>query len=136
MKRLDSDGDDGAALVLTLVLCLILGPMVIAISSYATAGLRSSTITDTRNERLAAAEAGVRYAAERIVREEICATIVAPAELTLNDLPVFVSCSPENSLYRLVGVSVIENSSTAIDALIQVIPGTGQYSVLSWQIGT
>jgi hypothetical protein len=56
--------DQGAVLVLTLVLCVILGAVASALATYAVVGLRTTGVTDRRLERIAATDGGLRAAAE------------------------------------------------------------------------
>jgi hypothetical protein len=58
--------DEGAVLLLTLVLTVILGAVACAVAAYAAVGLRTSGVTDRRLERVAATDAGLRAAGEML----------------------------------------------------------------------
>lgn len=51
---------------MTLVLCIILAIIATSLTTYAATGLRTSVVTDTRNERLATVDAGLRIGIELI----------------------------------------------------------------------
>jgi hypothetical protein len=59
------DRDRGSALPLVLVISVVLAAVMISTASYATTNLRYGRIVEDRTDRLAAAEAGMRYAIEQ-----------------------------------------------------------------------
>lgn len=60
------DRDCGVALVLVLVLVVVLGGVVLGVASYSTSSLRYGQVAEARSDRLAAADAGMRYALDQI----------------------------------------------------------------------
>lgn len=129
--------DRGSVMVMTLVLTVVLASVVVAITSYAAVGLRSSRVTDSRMERIAAAEAGVWWAAEQLVAGTECGDIdvtSVPAGLEMNSHAVTVSCSFLDPHYRLVGSVLIFQSISSVEATVQVVPGTGSYQVLNFRV--
>jgi Tfp pilus assembly protein PilV len=58
--------DRGVALVLVLVLVVVLGGVVLSVASYSTASLSYAHVAEARSDRLAAADAGMRYALDQI----------------------------------------------------------------------
>jgi hypothetical protein len=60
-----STRDRGSALPLVLVISVVLAAVMIATASYATTNLRYGRVVEDRTDRLAAAEAGMRYAIEQ-----------------------------------------------------------------------
>ncbi|MFP5488719.1 MAG: hypothetical protein ACLGHQ_10485, partial [Acidimicrobiia bacterium] len=64
--------DAGTALPLVLVITVVLGAVVLAVSSYATASLKYGHVTEDRSDRLAAADAGMRYALDQIKLRNGC----------------------------------------------------------------
>jgi hypothetical protein len=57
--------DRGSALPLVLVIAVVLAGVMIATATYATTNLRYGRVVEDRSDRLAAAEAGMRYAIEQ-----------------------------------------------------------------------
>lgn len=64
--------DNGVALPLVLVITVVLGAVVLAIASYATASLSYGRVSQDRSDRLAAADAGLRYALDQIKLRNGC----------------------------------------------------------------
>lgn len=129
--------DRGSIMVMTLVLTIVMASVVLAITSYAAVGLRSSKVTDSRMERVAAAEAGVWWAAEQLVAGTQCGDIdvdSVPGGLELNGQQVTVSCSFLDPHYRLVGSVLIFEGISSVEATVQVVPGTGSYQVLNFRV--
>lgn len=58
--------DDGAILVLVLVMAVVISVVVMSLASYVTTSLRYGTVVEERADRLAAADGGLRYAIERL----------------------------------------------------------------------
>lgn len=90
--------DEGSILPLTLVISVVLFTVVMAVASFTTVGLRYGRIVESRADRLAAADGGMRYAVGRLSAgaARLCATggpdaIKAPS---LNDADVNVTCGP------------------------------------------
>ena len=54
--------DRGGILVLTLVITVVIFGVVMAAASFATVGLRYGRVVESRADRLAAADGGMRYA--------------------------------------------------------------------------
>lgn len=123
-------------MVMTLVLVVTLATVVVAISSYAATGLRSSRVTDSRMERIATAEAGVWWAAQEVVRHGDCDLVNdgVPPELEINGEGISVSCRSVESDFELVGNVLNFQQSTSVAVRIQVVPGIGSYQVLEYRI--
>ena len=90
------DSDRGSILPLTLVISVVLSAVVLAVASFATVGLRYGKVVESRADRLAAADGGMRYAVGRLSSgaARLCATgspdaIEAPS---LNGADVEVTC--------------------------------------------
>ena len=88
--------DRGSILPLTLVISVVLFVVVMAVASFTTVGLRYGRVVESRADRLAAADGGMRYAVGRLSSgaARLCATggpdtIAAPS---LNDADVEVTC--------------------------------------------
>jgi hypothetical protein len=88
--------DEGAILPLTLVISVVLSMVVMSVASFTTVGLRYGKVVESRADRLAAADGGMRYAVGRLSAgaARLCATggsdtIVAPS---LNGADVEVTC--------------------------------------------
>lgn len=58
--------DEGAILVLVLVMAVVISVVIMSLASYVTTSLRYGTIVEERADRLAAADGGLRYAIERL----------------------------------------------------------------------
>ena len=91
-----STRDRGSILPLTLVISVVLFGVVMSVTSFATVGLRYGKVVESRADRLAAADGGMRYAVGRLSTgaARLCATggpdtIVAPS---LNEADVKVTC--------------------------------------------
>jgi Tfp pilus assembly protein PilX len=81
----DPARDEGAVLVLTLVLTVILGAVACALAAYAVVGLRTSGVTDRRLDRLAATDAGLRAMAETVKQNPAnCKGAASPITFTLD----------------------------------------------------
>ena len=96
MSSRRSAHDTGSILPLTLVIVVVLGVVVMAVSSFATTGLRYGHVVEARADRLAAADGGMRYAVGRLSAgaARLCATggpdvVAAPS---LNGATVNVTC--------------------------------------------
>lgn len=136
-RRPRSGDDPGSILIITLVLTVVLASVVMAITTYAATGLRSSRVTDGRLERLAAAEAGVWWGAEQLVGGADCGDLgegTNPEGLRVNGEIVAVACTFVDPMYRLVGSVLIGASVTSVEATVQVVPGTGSYQVLDLRV--
>ena len=88
--------DRGSILPLTLVISVLLFVVVMAVASFTTVGLRYGRVVESRADRLAAADGGMRYAVGRLSAgaARLCATggpdkIEAPS---LNGADVEVTC--------------------------------------------
>ena len=88
--------DEGSILPLTLVVSVVLFTVVMAVASLTTVGLRYGRVVESRADRLAAADGGMRYAVGRLSAgaARLCATggpdaIEAPS---LNEADVEVTC--------------------------------------------
>ena len=63
------DRDEGAILVLTLLLTVVLAVIVLALATYAATTLRSSDVTNGRTESNAAASAGLDWTIEQLAEK-------------------------------------------------------------------
>jgi Tfp pilus assembly protein PilX len=107
-----SERDEGAVLVMVLVMTVILGVVACALATYATTGLRTSAVTDARTERVSAADAGLRVGVELLKKSPSACT----GSVVINDLTVNVSCTAVSDASRLgpfrVTASVTVGSAT------------------------
>ena len=113
MRRLrDAERDQGAILVMVLVMTVILGVVACALATYAATGLRTSAVTDARTERVSAADAGLRVGVELLKKSPSACT----GSVEINHLTVNVSCVPVSDPGRLgpfrVTASVTVGSAT------------------------
>ena len=93
-----SPRDEGSILPLTLMVSVVLFTVVMAVASLTTVGLRYGRVVESRADRLAAADGGMRYAVGRLSAgaARLCSTggpdtIQAPS---LNAADVNVTCGP------------------------------------------
>jgi hypothetical protein len=94
--------DRGAVLPLVLVFAVVLSVVVVAIAKYATTGLRFGQVVEARADRLASADAGLRYGVEELrLGKSTCTTDLGlsgvltdfnPNGLPLNGSSTAVSC--------------------------------------------
>lgn len=98
--------DAGAILPIVLVVSVVLSAVVLAIASYATATLRYGHVVEARASRLAAAEAAMNDAIERLrILDGLCVTaggdgeVVNPQFPDINDTPVEVRCSQVGGVF-------------------------------------
>ena len=91
------DRDQGAILVMVLVMTVILGVVACALGTYATTGLRTSAVTDRRTERVSAADAGLRVGVELLKKSPSACS----GSVVINDLAVSVSCASVTDASRL-----------------------------------
>ncbi len=92
--------DVGGILPMVLVVSVVLGAVVLAVASYTSTTLRYGTIVEERADRLAAAEAAMNDALERLrIVDELCTTssgagqLINPDFPAINDVPVGVTCT-------------------------------------------
>ncbi len=89
--------DRGSVLLLVLVATVVLSLVVVSVSSFVATGLSYGGVVESRADRLAAADGGMRYAVERLRlgASRICATnggdSIDPPDL--NGATVSVSCA-------------------------------------------
>jgi hypothetical protein len=93
------DQDRGSVLLLTMVLTLVLSTVAAALAGYAAVSLRATQVTENRADQLAAADAAIRYAVEKLrLRQTLCTTSGGitglPVNMAdpLNDATVSVTC--------------------------------------------
>ena len=96
----DRRRDEGAILPIVLVVSVVLSAVVVAIATYTTATLRYGHVVEARADRLAAAEAAMGDALERLrIVDGLCTTaggdgeVVNPSFPDINGVPVEVRCS-------------------------------------------
>ncbi len=89
-----ADRDSGLILPLVLVLTVVLGGVVLAISSYAATTLRAGSVVENRVDQLAASDAGIQIALEKLrTREASCTTNSQLVHSgTVNRQPFTVKC--------------------------------------------
>lgn len=96
------DEDRGAILVMTLIMCVILAIIATSLATYASAGLRTSRVTDLRNERLATVDAGLRIGMELVKQN--------PGTCLDHDVP-FTGAARINGADFTVRCALVESSS-------------------------
>lgn len=93
----DGTRDRGTVLPLALVVSVVLSIVVVSVASFVATGLRYGGVVESRADRLAAADGGMRYAVERLRlgASRICATnggdTIDPPDI--NGATVTVHCS-------------------------------------------
>lgn len=144
----DETRDRGAILVLVLIMCVVLGVMAMGVARYVDTGLRSTRVTDSRNQRIAAADAGLRMSLEQIkaAPSRCTASMSVPA---VNGATVRVSCARDGAATSdwspyLITATVAHGGGTAIaTAAIQVSAVSGSpctaactVTINSWAISS
>ncbi|MEY2958347.1 MAG: hypothetical protein RLZZ01_915 [Actinomycetota bacterium] len=113
--------DEGAVLLLVLVIGVVLSAVVIVLVQYTSASIRYGQVSEARADRLAAADGAMRDAVERVrLGRSLCTTGVGSSgaltyryPIELNEAAVDVSC-------RRLGTSLSEIAGWAI-----VVTGEG-----------
>jgi Tfp pilus assembly protein PilX len=150
-----AERDRGAILVVTLVLCMVLGITVVALARFATTGLKTSAVTDHRNEQVTALDAGLRVGLEIIETNATACLTPYLVPQSINGVNVTVRCEQISPLlsttwmtYRITstisgsartGVAIVQASTSSgaaclplLSSLVQ-IPAC-QLTVNSWAI--
>lgn len=90
--------DDGSVLPIVMVIVTILAAFVVAAASYSMTNLRYGNVTEARSDRLAAADAGMRYAIDQIaLRNAGCiidtqSSVLPGVEADFNGATAEVTC--------------------------------------------
>lgn len=92
--------DRGGILVMVLVATVVFSMIAVAVAGLVSAGLRYGNVVETRADRLAAADGGLRYGIERLRNmEDLCSTGVGTGggyttifPPTINDSSTTVTC--------------------------------------------
>lgn len=138
--------DEGAILVLTLILSVVLAVVVVAIASFVTVGLRASEATDHRNETNADGAAAVTWAMESFRDTSLdlsdcgnpAVDIIVPAEIRINGSAVTLKCetSIAGGTFPVVYLRArADNGST-----VRIVEAVAQYSAneavraLDWRV--
>jgi Tfp pilus assembly protein PilX len=94
-EHADRPRDQGAILVLALVLSVVMSIIVLALAQYSSTGLRTSRVSTERTERTAASTAAVYFTIEQIA---MSSPLTCPANSTLpgaanpGDVGVTITC--------------------------------------------
>ncbi|TDT15459.1 hypothetical protein BDK89_1030 [Ilumatobacter fluminis] len=136
--------DGGMVLVLTLLLTIVLAVIVLALATYAATALRTSRVTDGRNESNVNASAGLDWTIERLAEKQL-----APADCDGSDVGVPVAVLPQagtiavactnvaevngNPTVHLVATATLPDGTfRRIDALVQVPAASHVANVTQW----
>lgn len=102
MRTLNRKRDDGSILPLVLIIAVVLSVVVLAIAKYSTAGLRYGAVVEGRADRLASADAGIRFGVEQLrLGKSECTTDLGTTGVStsfpisgpaLNSAPTTVTC--------------------------------------------
>ncbi len=89
------DRDAGFMLPIALLLTVVLGGVVVGIAGYTTTSLRYGRTIQARTDRLAASDAGMRIALERLRTKSVSCTNTSTTiyTATIDSKPVTVNCS-------------------------------------------
>ncbi|MCB0966015.1 MAG: hypothetical protein KDB37_04210 [Ilumatobacter sp.] len=133
--------DEGAVLVLTLILTVVLALVAMALASYTATGLRTSRVTDERIGNETSAAAAIEFIADTLATSDAATTIDPCAAATQFDggfwpdgIPATVSCTVVSPTEPVI----LDVRSTAglasIDARLEVRgeavdPTTGRHPV-------
>lgn len=142
-----SGGDRGTVLILTLVLTVILSVVVIAIANFVTVGLRTSEITDARNETNADGAAAITWAMEAFRDTTLgladCGPspgldIVVPAAVNVNGSTTSLKCEATTvgGQFPIVYLRATADNGTmtrTVEAVAQFAP-TVAVRALDWRI--
>ncbi|MCU1392956.1 MAG: hypothetical protein JWM34_1384 [Ilumatobacteraceae bacterium] len=137
--------DQGAILVLVLVLCLILGVVVVGVANYATAGLRGTRATQARNLRTSSVDGGLRLGVELMKQapSQCSSSMTIPA---INGLTISLSCAANGTAntawvpYRLIATTSAGGRAIA-DIQVSTVGSTPctaacTVTINSWSIST
>lgn len=140
-----ADGRDrGMVLVLTLLLTIVLAVIVLALATYAATALRTSGVTDGRNESNANASAGLDWTIERLAEKQL-----TPADCDGSDVGVPVAVLPQAGTIAVACTNVAEvngnpavhlvanatlpdGTARRIDAVVQVPAASHVANVVQW----
>jgi hypothetical protein len=112
--------DQGAALVMVLVLTITLGIVATALARYATVGLTYSSVVRDRADRLAAADGGMRYMIEKMrLRQTLCTTNAAQNGFT-SVVPPSINGSTISVTCDRIGTPISDTQSWAL-----IVTGNG-----------
>ena len=111
-----SDRDRGSVLPLVLVITVVLSLVVIGVANYSRTGLVYGQVVESRADRLAAADGGMRYAVEQLrLKTSLCGTSgisdIDPPDI--NGTEVRVTCT------------VIDDGFGSLDGWALVLTGEG-----------
>lgn len=128
----DTHRDRGLILPLVLVLTVVLGAVVVAIATYATTTLRAGSAVESRVDRLAATDAGMQIALEKLrTREAGCITsnqVIYSG--TVNRQPVAVSC-------QRTTINAADIGKFAVVVTAEGVPvGTSSFNALGTNVST
>lgn len=134
--------DRGAVLILTLLLTIVLAAVVLALATYATAGLAASKVTTGRNESNAAASSGIQWYLEELAKKTISDDCTVEATGDTPVVPaaigdVSVACTVESPIddhpaVRLVATATVGEATRVIDVVVQVPVSAYTVQVHSW----
>lgn len=136
--------DEGAILVLTLLLTVVLSVVVLALATYSTVGLATSRVTTDRSRGNAAASAALTWVIEELAAKRLTVdecdggTITFPSGLIDDGTATTVTCSPgaevnDSPTVALAGRAV-GGVETRIVAEIQLPGDRYEAPVLSWTV--
>lgn len=144
--RTSARDDRGAVLILTLVLTIVLAAVVVAIASFVAVGLRTSKVTDNRNETNADGAAAITWAMESFRTGTLglgdCsptgAPVLVPAEIAVNGSSILLECqtTTEVGTFPVVYLrATADNGSTSriVQAVAQFSPGEA-VRALDWKV--
>jgi hypothetical protein len=139
--------DTGAVLVLTLILTVVLGAVVIALAGFATVGLRTSHITDSRSETNADGAAAITWAMEAFRDTSLSLTdcgqgsasaLIVPSAIAVNGSTITLTCevtAPDGAfpVVHLRATAQNDGSQRNVEAVAQFAPGVA-VRALDWKI--
>jgi len=113
--------DRGAILPITLIVVVVLGAIVLAMANYASATLSYGQVSEARANRLAAAQAAMDDAIERLeLKRSLCSTTAGAAAQPINlDFPAI------NGAQALVTCQIIGGEVPPADGWAIVVTGEG-----------
>lgn len=155
-RRID-ERDSGAILVMTLVLCLVLGVIATALATYAMTGLKTSKVTDFRNNQVTALDAGLRIGMELIQSNPTACLSNYQVPQPISGATVTVKCvqinpllSPQWMTYRITsnvgsnaqsGVAIVQATTSSAAQCLPLTAGLVQsppciLTVNSWSVAS
>lgn len=121
MSTVRTPRDRGATLVLVLVVGVVLGMVVVALANYTSTSLRHGQVSEARADRLAAADAAMHDAVERLrLGRSLCTTNAGSGGGLSYEFPVALNGATVSVTCRRLGPDLSEIAGWAI-----VVTGEG-----------